>query len=484
MFAKIKTFLFKNTNTRQTILKNTFWLFLGEIVGRILKLTIIVFATRKLGVENWGVFSYALAFVSLFYIFGDFGVNTFITKEMAKDNINKYKYLATASIVRIFFLLVFFIFALLLGPVLGKIKLSFNMVLVFAIFFFFESIREFVMSINRSLQKMENEGLSKILINLFITIFSLILLTRNNSPLSLAIAYMLGSILSTIYIIWSIKGEFKKIEWKFSKENFKIIYNFSWPILIISLFGFLFSLDTIMLGQMKSVVDVGLYTTAQRLISFLIVIPGFIGISIFPTLSKNENNAEKLGNILQKVLLIILAIAIPLAIGGVLFSEQITLLVLGPQYIAAAPVFAALMVSILASFPNIFLMNLVFVKNLQKFFIIATSIGVFLNILINFILIPKYGAIGAAISTTIAELVIMILNWKKLKKYIPFNVIPKIGKICIASIIMTTSIFLFKSIGIHFIVNIIFAIIIYFIALKILKEGIFNELLLLVKNRN
>lgn len=480
---KIKNFFLKNTSTKQTIVKNTFWLFLGEGVGRIFKLVIIIFATRQLGVEGWGLFSYALAFVSLFFVFGDFGINTFITREMSKNNDNKYKYLATCSIVRIIFLIIFFVFAILLGPILGKIKLGFDIIFVFATFFLFESIREFVMSINRSLQKMETEGFSKILMNLLITTFGLILLFKNANPISLALAYMLGSIISTIYIVWSVRGEFRKIEWKFSKEDFKIIYNFSWPILIISLFGFLFSLDTIMLGQMRSATEVGLYTTSQRLISFLAIVPSFIGISIFPILSKNENDVEKLGNIFGKVMTIILAIGIPVTIGGIIFSKQITLLVLGQQYIATAPVFAVLMVSILASFPNIFLINLIFSKNLQRLFIWATSFGVFLNIFLNFFLIPKYGALGAAISTTIAELVIMSTNWSKLKKFIPFSVIPKLGKICIASVIMTIIILLLNLMGIHFIINIFIGIIVYFLSLKILKEQTLDEIFMLVKNR-
>ena len=480
---KIKKFLLHNTNTKQTVIKNTFWLFLGEVVGRIFKLVIIIFATRKLGVEGWGVFSYALAFVSLFFVFGDFGINTFITKEMSKDNENKYKYLATCSIIRIVFQIIFFILAVLLGPILGKIKLGFDIIFVFATFFLFESIREFAMSINRSLQKMETEGFSKMLINLLITVFGLILLFKNANPISLAIAYMLGSIISTIYIVWSIRGEFKKIKWRFSKEHFKIIYNFSWPILIISLFGFLFSLDTIMLGQMKSATDVGLYTTPQRLISFLAIVPGFIGTSIFPILSKNENDVEKLGNIFGKVIKVILSIGIPLTIGGIIFSKQITLLVLGSQYIAAAPVFAVLMISILASFPNIFLINLIFSKNLQRLFIFATSLGVFLNIFLNFFLIPKYGAVGAAISTTIAEFVILGINWRKLKKFIPFSIVPKLGKIFIACIIMTVSIFIFNKIGIYFIINIIIAIAVYILSLKVLKEPVLKEVLELTVNR-
>ncbi|MES3032196.1 MAG: flippase [Patescibacteria group bacterium] len=479
---KIKNFFLKNTSNKQTVIKNTFWLFLGEGIGRILKLVIIIFATRKLGIEEWGVFSYGLAFVSLFFILGDFGINTFITKEMSKDNTNKHKYLATSIMIRLTLLIIFFSTALLLAPDLGKIKLSFGAILIFATFYLFESIREFAMSINRSLQKMEIEGFSKILMNLLITIFGLILLLNNANPISLAMAYMLGSIFSTIYIVWSIRGEFKGIEFKFSKENLKIICNFSWPVAIIGLFGFLFSLDTIMLGQMRSATDVGLYTTAQRLISFLSIVPGFIAISIFPILSKNADDTSKLGNIFEKVMTIILAIGIPVTIGGIIFSNQITLLILGQSYIAVASVFAILMISILASFPNIFLTNLIFSKNLQKSFITTTAFGVFLNIFLNFWFIPQYGAIGAAASTVIAELVIMGTNWKRLKKFIPFSVIPKLWKICISSIIMTVSILLLNLTGINFIINILLAIIVYICSLKILKEQTLNEISMLVKS--
>ncbi len=480
---KIKNFFLKNSNTKQTVIKNTFWLFLGEGIGRIFKLIIIIFATRKLGIEGWGIFSYGLAFVSLFFILGDFGINTFITKEMSKDNANKHKYLATSIMIRMALLIIFFTAALLLAPDLGKIKLGFGTILVFATFYLFESIREFAMSINRSLQKMEVEGFSKMLINLLITIFGIILLFKNANPISLAMAYMLGSIISTLYIVWSIRKEFKGIILKFSKENFKIIYNFSWPVVIIGLFGFLFSLDTIMLGQMRSATDVGLYTTAQRLISFLSIIPGFIAISIFPILSKNENDTNKLGNIFGKVMTIILAMGIPVTIGGVIFSKQITLLMLGESYIAVASVFAVLMISILASFPNIFLTNLIFSKNLQKVFITTTAFGVFLNIFLNIWLIPRYGAFGTAVSTVIAELVIMCTNWKRLKKFIPFSVVPKLGKICIASLIMTIIILLLNAIGVNFIINILLAIVVYIFSLKILKEQTLDEMLMLMKNR-
>lgn len=366
-----------------------------------------------------------------------------------------------------------------MAPLVGKIRIDFNTIFVFSSFFVFESIREFAMAINRSLERMEVEGFSKILINLSISILGLMLLVRDNTPISLALAYMIGSMLATIYVVWSVRKEFKGIDWRFSKKDFKKIYEFSWPVVIISLFGFLFGLDTIMLGQMKSAVEVGIYTTPQKLIAFLSIIPGFIGVAAFPVLAKNEHNTERLENIFSKIMLVILAIGIPLSIGGMIFSKEIIELSLGSQYIASSSVFAVLMISILASFPNIFLTHLIFSKNLQKYFIFVASIGVFLNIGLNFWLIPKYGAVGAAISTTIAELIIMASNWKKLKRFVSFSVVPKLGKVILATILMTIFVLILDTTGIYFLINIGLATIVYFLALKIMKEKILEDIIAL-----
>lgn len=480
---KLKAFLFKNTTTKQTVAKNSIWLLVGDILGRLLKLAIVVVATRELGVEGWGIFSYGLAFVGLFFLLGDFGINTFVTKEMSKDDEGKHKYLATAIIIRLFFLFIFFLAAILAGPHLGKIELGFSLILVLATFSIFESVREFAMSVNRSRQRMEAEGFSKVLINLSITILGILLLSNSAEPLSLAMAYMLGSIIATIYILWVIRRELKNIKWKFSKEDFKVIYSFSWPIVIMGFFGILFSLDTIMLGQMKSATEVGLYTTGQRIIALSSMIPGLIAVSILPIFSRHENDPVRAGAIFEKIMTILLALGIPITIGGIFFSRDILALMFGPEFLAGTFVLQILMVSVLASFPNIILTNLIFSKSLQKTFIAVTIFGVLLDIGLNFWLIPIYGAAGAAASTVLAELLIMGANWRKMKKFVPFSVLPKLGKVVIASVVMTLGIILLKTTEIHFIVVIILAIGIYGLVLHFLREPIFKEMLSLTKTQ-
>jgi len=78
-------FLLHNLGEKQTIAKNTFWLGVAEGITRFLKLFLIIYVARILGATEYGKFTFALAFVSLFAIFSDFGISTITTREIARD---------------------------------------------------------------------------------------------------------------------------------------------------------------------------------------------------------------------------------------------------------------------------------------------------------------------------------------------------------------------------------------------------------------
>jgi O-antigen/teichoic acid export membrane protein len=205
-------------------------------------------------------------------------------------------------------------------------------------------------------------------------------------------------------------------------------------------------------------------------------------MAIFPTFSKNEVDDIKLAGIMEKVMIIVFAIGIPIVLGGLLLSTQIMTFIFGVEYAISGTTFAILIVSLFASFPNTILTNVIFSKNLQKTFIIATLIGVVINIILNLLLIPIYGAVGAAISVTTTQILIMVINWYKLKKIMYFSIIPKTKNIFISSMIMTLFILTAVSLGIHILITIIIATVVYFISLIMTKDPTVSEVLMLIKN--
>jgi C-terminal processing protease CtpA/Prc len=114
------------------------------------------------------------------------------------------------------------------------------------------------------------------------------LLSQSAEPFSIAMAYMIGSILATIYILWAIRGELKNIKWKFSRENFKIIYNFSWPIVIMSFFADLSQIAPTTLYELVRAIDNASTTKNDTLIidfrgnmgGALDFLPAFFGLFV------------------------------------------------------------------------------------------------------------------------------------------------------------------------------------------------------------
>jgi len=471
MYKRLKNFLFTNSNTKQTIIKNTVWLFIGEFFGRVVKLFLVIYATRALGAEGWGVFSYGLAFVSLFYIFADIGINTFITRELSKEKDNRYEYIPSALVLKLSLLAVSFVISLLLIPQLGSNLVSINLVLTLALLNFSDSIREFILSINRAFQKMEREAFIKIVLGGITAVLGVALLSTTPSPLSLAIAYATGSIIASIFSFFSLSHEIKTISWVITTKQIKTILHFAWPFIASVIFSTaLVTIDTIMLGQLKSASEVGLYSAAQRVIQLLAVIPLFIGISLFPLMSRNSDDITTINRIFEKTMVTVLAIGIPLAIGGLLVSDKLILLLFGTSFAQGGIVLGILMFVILADFPYIILNNIITAKGLQRKFIISTIIGLVINIILNLYFIPLYGAVGAAISTLVAQMIIMVINWQLLKRFMSFSIVTKLGKIITATIIMGVIIFLSTILRIPVLITIVLAATTYTYILYFLKE--------------
>ncbi len=480
--GKVKDFLFKNSSTKQTIAKNTIWLFLGEIVGRVFKLGIIVFATRQLGVEGWGIFSYALAFVSLAYIFADIGINTFLTRELSSNDSDKYKYLSAAFFFKVLLLLLSLIASILIIPYFGSVPLQIPIIITIAVLNFSDSLREFFLSANRALQKMEREAYIKIVLSISVTVLGTILLITNPTPLLLSIAYAVGSIIATIVTIAMLPKEFRYMKWSFPLSYLKTIFNFAWPFIALTIFSTaLVTIDSIMLGQMKSATEVGLYSAAQRIIQFAAIIPIYIGISLFPLLTKNKHDEGVLAAIFEKTFVLVLAIGLPLSMLCFLLSTSIMTTLFGTAFASGGQILAILAIVIIADFSYILLNNMVYVKNIQRKFIIASFVGLILNIVMNMSLIPTYGAVGAAISTTAAQVLIMVLNWVQLKRFFSFSIVPKLGIITIATVLMAVVVIILVFLQLHFILIAFVAVLAYITILYLLKEPSLSELLLLFR---
>lgn len=430
MFQQIKNFLLLNSSTTQTIAKNTFWLFFGQLAGRALRAIIVIYAARVLGASNWGAFSYALGVAAFLTIFSDIGINALLTKEASRKPELKDQYLATAFFVKLALLILCVTGVIIAFPYLTNIPEAAALMPILVLVFAFDTLRDLGSALARALEKMEMEAGLLAFTNFAIVALGFALLMTYKTATALAWGYAVGSGLGFVATAFALRRHYGNILKDFSRRLILPILTTAWPFGLMGLMGaIMLNTDIIMLGWLRSATEVGYYSAAQKLILLSYVFPQLIATSVFPPLARavaSDKPAAKA--LLEKSVAFATLVAIPVALLGFLLATPIITLVFGAAYATAIPAFKLLMLTILIVYPGTLLGNAVFAYDKQKSFLTFVLVAIVGNAAFNFLLIPSYGIIGAAGATVITQLITNALVWRKMRRVMGLRVIPSIRR--------------------------------------------------------
>ena len=240
------------------------------------------------------------------------------------------------------------------------------------------------------------------IICLFISSLIKLLLIKFNFPLIyFGTAVVFESLITGIaYIIVYYKYSNESKKWKFDKLVAFNLLKDSWPMIIAGLGYTIYrKIDQVMLFNMTTESEVGNYAVAVKLIDVIYIFPIVIISSIFPYLISIYKNNDLFK---EKILLIYRSISF-FSIIAILFfyitGGELIHLLYGEAYENSINVFAILIFGILFQSFSHLNGRWILLKNYQIFSMYRTIFGSILNIILNYIFIPKYGINGAAYST-------------------------------------------------------------------------------------
>ena len=410
MFSVLKKFFFENTRTKQIIIKNTFWLFLAQAICKFLKLALVIYVARILGATEYGKFTFALAFVSLFVIFSDFGLSPIIVREFARERKREKDFSAILSL-KIILSLGTLILIFLSSFFITSDSSIRNIIWILALFIVVDSFPQIVYAFSRARQKMEFESLARIFQVLAITVTGFFVIFKFASVKSLSFAYLFAGtgalfvILSLFHFkIFSLRISIKPLIWK----KFLAM---SWPIALAGIFSTIYSqIDLVMLGFWDQITEAGWYGASYRIIG-IVIIPGvLISQSFFPVLSISfKESRAKLQRVFDKFIEVMMILSIPLAVGGVALAPKIIDWIYDSSYLPAVLAFQILLVMVVITYLFYPLSSILIASNQQKKLFWITSIGAIINIILNLILIPKFSLYGAAWATLVTYVILLLL---------------------------------------------------------------------------
>ncbi len=395
------------------ILENFIWLSFDKVIKAVVGLIITAWLARYLGQENFGVWNYALAFIAISSALSTLGLDTIFLRDIVRNADNKNKILGSTFFVKAVSSLMAFIACIVviyfIRPHGDLTKLMVTIMAMSFLFQAFDVIDFYFKSQMQSRYVVYARNIPFLVISSAQLIFII-----NHAPLIMfAWLFLLESILAAILLIVLYKfkgGEFSR--WKTDQETTTKLLKDGWPLFISFISSMLYlKVGQIMIGQMLDDRSVGIFSAALKIheipFSFLVLLTS---VSFPKIVELYERDKELFFKRYSQVTSLYTLSSIVLLIILILFGKQIILILFGSDYLESYYPLVILSVGLVFIYNGMLRSSYLSVTNNEKIIFYTSLMSAVLNVVLNYILIRKYGILGSATAMLITHFVALFLS--------------------------------------------------------------------------
>lgn len=384
------------------ISKNAFALFSAQAYNKFTAAIFFVIAARLLGITEFGKYTLVLTFISLFYIISDWGLSTLTIRDVAREPDRTKEYLIHTVILRFGLAIISYLVLIAIAISLAYPR---EILILLALGGLSIITNNILGAFNAIFSAHEKMYIPSIMGIIFSTIFLIIggtclYLRLGLTALMYIILFLsLLNAMLTGYLIRNLCNlHFNNL------CNLRILKQAT-PFAILSALSIIyFRIDTIMLSKLDTMESVGLYNAAYKIVEFLMFIPVSLLGAYFPRMSREAKSSLKgLQKSYFKTTKLLIIIILPTAILCTIFARNIIQLLFGMAFLPATNVLRVLLWAVVIMYINAPLGNILYNSDRLPKFIPFAIVNTLLNIILNFIFIPKWGYMGAGITTLVTE---------------------------------------------------------------------------------
>jgi len=394
------------------ILRNFSFLTAAHIIEKLITFAIVVILARYLGVEDYGVYALALSFVGLFGHLFDGGLNLLLMREMSREDTDRPQLFGHVLAGKIFLGFIILVAIILLAIALGYQQTVLLSIIIYGISMFFLSFSNTFRSIFIAMGRTEFEG-SLLVLNRLLLLGGIILFAILNIKIpGIITAHLIAVIIVVTLGAYLCKKFFFAPLWNRDYQSIKKLFKESIPFAIGAIMGeIFFNIDNVMLSKMSGMESVGYYNVAYKLSFSGMLFANTLTLVTYPYFSRMwPGDKDDVFKMFDGILKALIVVSVAFALSASILSENIIALVFGEQYRQSVVLFNILVWSV----PPLYIMHLtgrvLEAIGEQRFTANTMLISVAVNILLNFILILKYGAVGASIATVFTSFLIVAIH--------------------------------------------------------------------------
>lgn len=384
---------------------------LSLITSRVLSAVILVLIYFRLleylGPAAAGQYGLQAAYLTVFAYFVDLGMQQLVIKKMSENKDEAGKYLSNYFGIQ-------FILGLAFAAIMIGIVLSANYpqivqraLLITSAGLFLSSMTMPFMAVINAFERFKIIAVVNFINAMLNAGMMILAIATHQSILFLAFIPFIVSAFDILVYSVIVHRKFARFSFKFDLVFWKRLIVWSLPFIPLTIFSIYNRIDTLLLPHLRNFTESGYYTAAYKFWDLLAFVPGALGAVLYPYFAGKIFRGElaEARKVLEIYTRFMIAIAVPLTIGGYLLADKLLLTLLrNNSFAPAAPAVWILIAA--GSLLMIYVpVNTIMISQRTKTATAITGFTLFFNLAANLILVPKYGFVMAAVITLISEFI-------------------------------------------------------------------------------
>ena len=395
---------------KNSLLKNIFTFGVSSAT-LIFLFVLTVIAARYLGPEDFGIFTFALAFVFFFDFLLDPGLYHLLIREIARNKDKTGQYLLHAFAWKLIIIPVVFLLVVIVINITHESARINDAVYLMAISAFVRSIKDVYRCSLLANENFKLEAISSVIEKAGLLLLGGLALVMDYGLYGLCWSFVVVRIIDLVIIHIMTKQVVELSDLKFHFEFFVDLIKAGIPIgayyVTLNIYNYI---DTVMISVMRDSVEVGWYSASYKVYEGLLIFPVILGTVMLPRLSSCKGGDKNLFNgmvVLGWKYVLILALLVTAV--GVPLSDEFIDIVYGDLYTNSAITLQVLLFGVAFAYMVNFLQTVLISTDQHKVLVSVAISGLILNVTFNYFAIQAYGYVGAAVVTVLVQALVFAM---------------------------------------------------------------------------
>jgi O-antigen/teichoic acid export membrane protein len=409
---------------RGGVKKNTLFIGTSQAIQLVLAFVLNWVAIRRLGAEDFGKYTFAWVLFYFVFLFNDFGIDTYLTREIAKNRRSPESLFMNSLMIKLAFIPVSALFLATYLSLFSFQRDKVIAVLLFGLVGLLYSFNQLCSSVYRAYERMEYEMAVTIIEKMLVTGLGVWVLLEGKGLVAFSCVFVIGGLVSLLINgIW-VRNHFVRGT---VSPDFPFMIRIVKAAFLFGLMGFLANIQerigVLLLTAMKGDMVVGWFGATYRLILVFTTLPMILVTATFPRIANEAHHQKTVSDGIIPTLYttgfkLLFFAALPLITGILFLGDKIVLMLFGSEFVESIVVLKILIFATGFEFINIFVAGFLMAVNLQKKLVVLQLSALAVNVLINLALIPRYAHIGASIATLVSYLLVLIVGLVWMHKHV------------------------------------------------------------------